>query len=210
VPLCCAAALCGCAVRLRRLGGDDFDEAIACHLIDSSSGVRGGSDRSELRVAARRLKEQLTVSKLASLEWGGEAGRVSGAAPASLSLSRQQLETACAPLLERLREPVIRACAQAQVALPGAYTGAAARAAMKGARPAQLARPSLRGQQLARVLRVGAASRMPAVGRMLEALVGFPCPVGSVRPEVRTPRLTPWTDSQAGAGLVRWSSPDLT
>jgi actin-like ATPase involved in cell morphogenesis len=101
---------------------------------------------------------------------------------ATVSLTRAGLESACADLLERLREPVLKACAQAQVPLPGAAGGKAARAAAHNAKGA-LARPSMKGQRIDCVLRVGAASRMPAVGSTLEALVGIKCPIGRVRPE---------------------------
>ena len=161
------------------LGGDDFDLAIAAHLskegpLDDDGRVADARSPA-LRRAARRLKEQLTVSKVAEVEWthGG---------PATLSLSRAGLESASAELLERLRNPIVRACTQAQIALPGAAGGAAARAAGNNAMR-QLGRPSLKGRRIDRVLRVGAASRMPAVGKVLEALVGIPCPIGSVSPE---------------------------
>ena len=41
----------------------------------------------------------------------------------------------------------------------------------------------MKGLRIKTVLRVGAASRMLAVGRMLETLVGVKCPIETVRPE---------------------------
>ena len=99
-----------------------------------------------------------------------------------VSMTRAGLEAACADLLQRMREPILKACAQAQVPLPGAAAGAAARAAA-GTSKGALARPSMKGQRVDIVLRVGAASRMPAVGSLLEALTGVKCPIGTVRPE---------------------------
>ena len=43
--------------------------------------------------------------------------------------------------------------------------------------------PSSKGQKIDTVLRVGAASRMPAVGSMLEALIGVQAPIAKVKPE---------------------------
>ena len=124
---------------------------------------------------------------------GGDAPAGGSSAPPSLghslSLSREEMETACAELLQRARDPVIKACAQAQVPLAGAAGGKEARAAANkagggGGRSApRLVRPSTSGQRIDCVLRVGAASRMPAVETMLERLVGVPCPLGGVRPE---------------------------
>ena len=100
----------------------------------------------------------------------------------SVTLTRAALESACTDVLQQMREPVLKACAQAQVPLPGAAGGKAARAAA-GNSAGKLARPSMKGQRVDCVLRVGAASRMPAVGSTLEALIGVKCPVGTVRPE---------------------------
>ena len=52
----------------------------------------------------------------------------------TVSLTRAGMESACADLLQRLREPVLKACAQAQVPLPGAAGGKAARAAASSGR----------------------------------------------------------------------------
>ena len=82
-----------------------------------------------------------------------------------------------------MRRPVIEACTQAQVALPGAAGGAASRASTSSLAGKLARAPSLRGLRINTVLRVGAASRMPAVGRLLEALVGVPCPIGALPPE---------------------------
>ena len=142
----------------------------------------------ELRSVARHLKERLTVSRAAEASlppWAGtaEAERpaadadgsavgggsgvadeadASDASQSRVSLDRASLETVCSDLLAAMREPVVRACDQAQVALPGAAGGGAGRAAsMKAGRV--LARPSSKGAKIDAVLRVGAASRMPAV-----------------------------------------------
>lgn len=172
------------------LGGDDLDMAIADFLGSGPDGatLEDGepADRHSpsLRRAARRLKEKLTVSKVAEVDWSSLGG-----GPSSLSLTRVSMEACCADLLSRMREPVIRACAQAQVALPGAVAGGAARASSSGSggtgsAARALGRPaSVKGQRLDCVLRVGAASRTPAVGKMLEALTGIKCPIETVKPE---------------------------
>lgn len=162
------------------VGGDDFDIAIATHLAKTDapldvSGRRADARSVELRRASCALKEQLTVVKAASIAWphGG---------PDKLGLTRDGLESASADVLERMRRPILRACSQAQIALPGAAGGAAARAADNNSMK-RVARPSLKGRRIDTVLRVGAASRMPAVGKLLEALVGIPCPISAVKPE---------------------------
>ena len=137
--------------------------------------------------AAAEAAEAAGANALAEAKAATASSTVSSTASSTVSstvsLSRANLEVACAELLAELRLPVVRACTQAQVALPGAAGGAAARASTTS-HAGKLARaPSLRGLQISSVLRVGAASRMPAVGKMLEALVGRPCPLGAVNPE---------------------------
>ena len=187
------------------LGGDDFDLAIAKHissvhvLVEQAGGglARRVDERSPLvRQLARLLKERCTVVKVAEeplpmgLSFGetgaSEGGREGGeavATPTHVSLSRAALEAACADLLGAMRRPVIEACTQAQVALPGAARGAASRASTTSLAGKLARAPSLRGLRINTVLRVGAASRMPAVGRLLEALVGVACPIGELPPE---------------------------
>ena len=159
------------------LGGDDFDVAIAAFL---ASREKLDNPRSPaLLNAARSLKERLTVTKQSEVEF-------EGAVNDTLSLSRREMEKACAELLERMHQPIIMACMQAQVALPGAAEvreddNRDPRQQLR--KPGRGGGPSSKGQKIDTVLRVGAASRMPAVGSMLEALIGVQAPIAKVKPE---------------------------
>ena len=125
------------------LGGDDFDAAIASHLAEAHSLGASHSRRApsaELMRLARQLKERLTVARDASLplppallpapttraaadatatEDADAADAADAGSGANLTLSRKQLEATCAALLEEMKQPVMRAAAQAQVPLPG-------------------------------------------------------------------------------------------
>jgi molecular chaperone DnaK (HSP70) len=202
------------------LGGDDCDSEIAAALrgelrLGSGEGGAGCSD-AELRQLARRLKEQLSVSRRAELPLplpppslaspaaappASDAAAAAAAATATATataaaiapanatastdasatatvtsatatVTRAQLEEWCAPLLVQMRDPVMRAAAQAQVPLQGMFDSRAGKEGMsqggaeamkRAARDAasRQSRPGLKGRRVQRVLLVGAASRTP-------------------------------------------------
>lgn len=191
------------------LGGDDFDAAVAAHLAEAH-GLSTHSRRApsaELMRVARGLKERLTVARDASLPLppvllpptqaatdgrSADATEVEAASGINATLSRKQLEATCATLLEQMKQPVMRAAAQAQVPLPGilgeglgeAQAAAAAAARRAAASRAPRGSPKLKGRRVQRVLLVGAASRMPAVSAELYALTDVrPAVTAAVPPE---------------------------
>ena len=103
--------------------------------------------------------------------------------PASITLSRKQLEAASKPLFTAMQAPVIRACEASGVVLPGVVEdigrGGKAVRGLPGGRPA--ARPRA-GHSLDRLLLVGAASRLHGLPKMLESLTGLRADTG-VKPE---------------------------
>ena len=152
------------------LGGDDVDTAIV-KLLAKEEALGGlGARSGEALAAARALKEQLTVRKQAEVS-----------EPASITLSRKQLEAASKPLFTAMQAPVIRACEASGVVLPGVVEdiGRGGKAKALGGRPA--ARPRA-GHSLDRLLLVGAASRLHGLPKMLESLTGLRADTG-VKPE---------------------------
>ena len=154
------------------LGGDDVDTAIV-KLLAKEEALGGlGARSGEALAAARALKEQLTVRKQAEVS-----------EPASITLSRKQLEAASKPLFTAMQAPVIRACEASGVVLPGVVEdigrGGKAARGLPGGRPA--ARPRA-GHSLDRLLLVGAASRLHGLPKMLESLTGLRADTG-VKPE---------------------------
>ena len=132
------------------LGGDDCDSEIAAALRSELRLVSGeggaGCSEAELRLLARALKEQLSVSRRAELPQSllpppsraspaaappaaatdadaatNASATASAKASAKAMVTRLQLEEWCAPLLLQMREPVMRAAAQAQVPLHGMF-----------------------------------------------------------------------------------------
>ena len=148
-----------------KLGGDDFDAALAEHLSDRFYDAHGlpvaaPTARLRLLAEAERVKHALSaeadvVAGARGLARVGEDGkRARGGRPLDLeaTVSRRLFEALCAPLLARLEATTRDVCKAAGVALPG-----------DGA-----------GPPLDSVLLVGGATRMPAVGRLLRRVTGLP------------------------------------
>jgi molecular chaperone HscC len=129
-----------------RLGGEDFN-AVMGQLALARLGARDWKAILDprfdeaLREAAERARRQLTeeAEALLSFVWEGEQHQA--------RITADEFEQACAPLLERLREPVVRALRDGGV----------------------------RAEELSEIVMVGGATRMPIVRRAATRMFGrFP------------------------------------
>ncbi|HEY0707165.1 MAG TPA: Fe-S protein assembly chaperone HscA, partial [Polyangia bacterium] len=135
------------------LGGDDFDRAIAAHLLAAAgvAGDAGGDAIMARRVldVARAAKEALTEREVVNVR----LQRADGSTYEG-QLGRAEMETVVKPVLERCGPPVRQALADAGVA----------------------------AKQLDGVILVGGATRMPLVKRFVEELFGR-APLGDIDPD---------------------------
>jgi molecular chaperone HscC len=130
-----------------QLGGEDFNEALA-RLARGRMGAALGSAADDpegfgqvMRAAAERTRRQLTDRESAafSVVWRGEGFET--------EITAADFETACADLLARLREPVLRAMRDGKTRVEG----------------------------LSEIVLVGGATRMPIVRRAVTRMFGrFP------------------------------------
>jgi molecular chaperone HscC len=129
-----------------RLGGEDFVEALADHLVEArADGAALRADATSwarLRVAVEAVKKELSAAALAEVRVKG----LVGGASLERSLSREEAEACWRPLLERIRGPIARALRDAR----------------------------LRAADVDEVLLVGGATRMPCVRGLVEELFGRP------------------------------------
>jgi molecular chaperone HscC len=130
-----------------RLGGEDFNDVIADLVrerIDPDGRRAEGRSslfRELLRAAAERARRALTAreSTEVTIVWDGE--------PLSAEVTTEAFETRAKPLVDRLRDPVLRS----------------------------LRDSSIRAEELSEVLLVGGATRMPVVRRAVTRMFGrFP------------------------------------
>ncbi|MFN3389648.1 MAG: Hsp70 family protein [Allosphingosinicella sp.] len=129
-----------------RLGGEDFNAALAQMALDRIGGrdwkaVADPRFDEAVRDAAERARRRLSEAgeTVFGFVWGGERFET--------SVSAEAFEEACAPLLERLREPVIRSLRDGGVKV----------------------------EELSEIVMVGGATRMPAVRRAATRMFGrFP------------------------------------
>lgn len=124
------------------LGGDDFTRAL-CKLIGDKAGLdeaqRSDSQHlAALTFAAEVAKRDLANNAQAQINLPAEL------APASITISAEEFEKACAPLLDKLRIPIEQALRDAR----------------------------LRVADLHEIVLVGGATRMPMVRRLVSQLFG--------------------------------------
>jgi molecular chaperone DnaK len=143
-----------------RLGGDDFDLGLAKLLLErfrEETGVDLSGDRlalQKVRLEAERIKILLSDSTAASAEIPFLAATARGPCHLEATLTRAELEELVAPLLERTLRLT-------RGALQDAGVGPA---------------------EVDHLLLVGGSSRMPAVRRAVESLIGRPA-APAVSPE---------------------------
>lgn len=148
-----------------RLGGDDFDAALAEYLAKRFYDVHGvtiqaPTARIRLLAEAERCKRELSsrtsvVAKARCLARASKSGeRMRGGQCLDLEekITRRGFEKLCKPLLRDVETEARSVCELAEVALPG----------QEG------------DTHIDAVLLVGAATRMPAIGRMLRRMTGLP------------------------------------
>jgi len=143
------------------LGGEDFDQVIMNWLADQFTAKNPGSDlRSDpmalqrLKEAAERAKQELSSSLETDVNLPFIAADASGPKHLSEAISRAQMETQVAELIERLEAPCVAALADA----------------------------GLEASQVDRVILVGGMTRMPSVQAKVEQIFGKP-PHRGVNPD---------------------------
>jgi len=179
-----------------RLGGDDWDAAIAQWLEDAFVAEHGtpvdGFGRRRLRDAAEEAK--LALSSATSTQV--EVPFLSGDAGLNVTLSRRKFEALCRPLVLRLVEPMLEVARMGGVEFPDADMGTLAKGQITNAPPRvqewrkQVAwrwrrmarRTNLDGMArrieldnvpVSKVLLVGGATRMPHIGRFIKRMTGL-------------------------------------
>ena len=129
-----------------RLGGDDFNDAmVALARPKLDEAVLAKADETQraalLQLAAEKARRALTEANEAEFTFavGGES--------TSVTVTTDEFERACAPLIERLREPVVRAMRDCHIAT----------------------------DELSDIVLVGGATRMPVVRKAITRMFGrFP------------------------------------
>ncbi len=126
-----------------RLGGDDVDRALLSLLTEKLSlSDLSGEQSATLLEMARRAKEALSTEETFTVQLPFFQGDQS----LTCEVSRDELERAAQPILDRVRKPCLRALADAKI-------GDAA-------------------EQLDQVILVGGSTRMPLVRRMVAEIFG--------------------------------------
>lgn len=143
------------------LGGDDFDEVLLHYLLDEFK-KENGIDLSKDRIALQRLRD---AAEKAKIELSGTQSTeinqpfitmdASGPKHLTLTLSRAKLESLVAPLIERTKEPCLKALKDAKLS------------------------PS----DIHEVILVGGMTRMPAVQAKVQQIFGGKEPHKGVNPD---------------------------
>ncbi len=132
------------------LGGDDFDSAVLRWIIETfkqEQGIDLTQDKmaiQRLRDAAEKAKIELSGTMTTEINQPFITMDASGPKHLALSLSRAKLESLCEPLIERTRQPCLKAMKDAGVSK----------------------------DDIAEVILVGGMSRMPKVQEMVKQIFG--------------------------------------
>lgn len=132
------------------LGGDDFDNAILKWMLDtfkSEQGIDLHNDKmalQRLRDAAEKAKIELSGTMTTEINQPFITMDASGPKHLALTLSRSMLENLCAPLIERCKEPCLKALKDA----------------------------GLKPEDIGEVILVGGMTRMPAVQSIVKDIFG--------------------------------------
>ncbi len=132
------------------LGGDDFDNAILNWMLETfkqEQGIDLHNDKmalQRLRDAAEKAKIELSGTMTTEINQPFITMDASGPKHLSLTLSRSKLESLCASLISRCKEPCLKALKDA----------------------------NLSPQDIGDVILVGGMSRMPAVQEMVKEIFG--------------------------------------
>ncbi len=141
-----------------RLGGEDFDELLAARLEEQAReagvDVEEARARARLREAAEQAKRRLSTSSEARVALPLLPGRSGREVDLDILVTRDEAEAAWAPLLPRLRGPVLRALGDAR----------------------------RRPEDIDEVLLVGGSTRMPLVSHLAAQLFGR-LPLRSLPPD---------------------------
>jgi molecular chaperone DnaK len=143
------------------LGGDDWDRRIVDHVVDefkADQGIDLSRDRQalqRLQEAAERAKIELSSVNETEINLPFITADASGPKHLQMRLTRAKLEQLTEDLVERCREPVLQALADA----------------------------SLNTEQLDQVVLVGGATRMPMIQDLVRELTGGKEPNKSVNPD---------------------------
>ena len=142
------------------LGGDDFDERVAAHLMDvfkRTTGVdlsRDVAARQRVREAARQAKTELSAMESTRVNLPFLAQGSSGPLHLETVITRKQFDDMTRDLVERTKEPVERALIDAGIA----------------------------ASELGCVLLVGGSTRIPAVQKQVRLMTGKE-PSSSINPD---------------------------
>jgi molecular chaperone DnaK len=143
------------------LGGDDFDQALINFLADDFKRTEGIDLRKDpmalqrLKEAAEKAKKDLSGAMETNVNLPFITADQSGPKHLQITISRTKFEQLIAPLVERCREPVIKALADAK----------------------------LKPEQIDEVVLVGGSTRVPMVQRLVKELFKGKEPNKSVNPD---------------------------
>ncbi|MDI3473759.1 MAG: molecular chaperone DnaK [Candidatus Woesearchaeota archaeon] len=142
------------------LGGDDIDEIITDWLIEEfekKNGINLREDKNalqRLKEAAENAKKELSVKMETEINLPFIATKDGSPLHINVSLTRAKFESLIAPILEKLKDPTIKAMEDAK----------------------------LKPSDIAKVILVGGSTRIPAVQQLVEKIIGKP-PEKNVNPD---------------------------
>jgi molecular chaperone DnaK len=132
------------------LGGDDFDDILINHFVyafHKDSNIDLHNDEiavARLREAAEKAKRQLSTAHAAEIHLPFITADASSTKPLQLSITRSDFELLIAPLIERLRQPVLNALSDAK----------------------------LNTEDIDKIVLVGGSMRIPKIQQFVEDLLG--------------------------------------